>query len=187
MAKTEKTSKTKTVARSKVSKLEKALRKLSGTSAKTPFSMKTGLFTVTAFSQQPVEVPGYLIERSDLFTIWRHKATSASKKMVVSVYRNEDILEQLGDEKGGSITVMQRRVAASATGTLKFNGPDIIVKGDGGQSVFSDNENVQYEIKAADAEGSQASGRGAKSSDDEGKKKSGKVVAIDSGKKKKKK
>ena len=186
MAKPEKSSKTKTVARTKVSKLDKAIRKLSGTSAKTPFSMKTGLFTVTGFAQQPVEVPGYLIERSELFTIWRHKATSASKKMVVSTYRNTDIVEMLGDEKGGSITVLQRKAAVTATGTLKFNGPDIIIKGDGGVSVFSPNENIQYEIKAADTEGSQASGRGVKAGDSE-KKKSGKVVAIDSGKKKKKK
>ena len=75
---------------------------------------------------------------------------------------------------------------ATATGTLKFNGPDIIVKGDGGTVVYSPNERIQYEIKAFDTEGSQASGRGVKSSD-EGKKKTGKVVAIDSGKKKKKK
>lgn len=184
MAKPEKS--TKSVARTKVSKLEKAIRKLSGTSPKTPFSMKTGLFTVTGYAQQPVEVPGYLIERSELFTIWRHKATSASKKMVVSTYRNTDILEMLGDEKGGSITVMQRKAAVTATGTLKFNGPDIIVKGEGGTVVYSPNERIQYEIKAFDTEGSQASGRGVKSSD-EGKKKSGKVVAIESGKKKKKK
>lgn len=186
MAKPEKSTKTKSAARTKVSKLDKALRKLSGTSAKTPFSMKTAQFTVTGFSKQPVEVPGYLIERSELFTVWRHKATSASKKMVVSTYRNTDIVEVLGDEKGGSITVMQRKAAVTATGTLKFNGPDIVIKGDGGTSVFSPNVGLEYEIKASDAEGSQASARGAKSSDGE-KKKSGKVVAIDSGKKKKKK
>ncbi len=142
MAKPEKSSK-KTVARTKVSKLDKAIRKLSGTTAKTPFSMKTGQFTVTGYAQQPVEVPGYLIERSELFTIWRHKATSASKKMVVSTYRNTDIVEMLGDEKGGSITVLQRKAAVTATGTLKFNGPDIIIKGDGGTSVFSPNAGIQ--------------------------------------------
>ena len=182
MAKSEKSTKTKSVTRTKVSKLDKAVRKLSGTSAKTPFSMKTAQFTVTGYANQPVEIPGYLLERSELFTVWRHKATSASKKMVVSTFRNTDIVEVLGDEKGGSITIMQRRVAVTATGTLKFNGQDIVIRGEGGTSVFSPNSTIQYEIKAADTEGSQASGRGVKS---EGEKKKAKVVDIKDGKKKK--
>lgn len=178
------------VARTKVSKLDKALRKLSGTSAKTPFSMKTAQFTVTGFAQQPVEVPGYLQLRSDTHTVWRHKKTSASKQMVVSVYPNSDVLELLGDEKGGSITVLQRKVCLSATGTLKFNGTDIVINGAGGTVVYSQNDKVQYEIKAADAEGSQASARGARSAETvkgEGKKKAKVTDIKDGGKKAKKK
>lgn len=178
------------VARTKVSKLDKALRKLSGTSEKTPFSMKTALFTVTGYSLQPVEVPGYLQKRSETHTVWRHKKTSASKQMVVSVYANSDVLEMLGGEKGGSITVLQRKVCLSATGTLKFEGTDIVITSAGGTAVYSQNDKVQYEIKAADAEGSQASSRGAKSGGKESKegKKKAKVTDIkDGGKKAKKK
>lgn len=177
------------VARTKVSRLTKAERKLAGTSAKTPFSLKSGQFTVTGFAPVPTEIPGYLVERSATHTVWRHKKTSASKQMVVSVFPNSDILEQLGDEKGGSISVLQRKAFVSATGTLKFNGTDIVIKGEDGTSVFSQNDKVQYEIKAVDAEGSQASTRG-RAAKDSGKKdsKKGKVVDIkDGGKKKSKK
>lgn len=175
------------VARTKVPRIEKATRKLAGTSAKTPFSMKSGLFTVTAFAYVPVEVPGYLVERSAGFTVWRHKKTSASKQMVVSVFANSDVLELLGDETGGAITVLQRKAFLTSTGTLKFNGADIVIKNADGVSTFSPNDKAQYEIKAADTEGSQASARGAKSSEKEGKK-SSKVANIkDGGKKAKKK
>lgn len=176
------------VARTKVPRIEKATRKLAGTSAKTPFSMKSGLFTVTGFAYVPVEVPGYLIERSAGYTVWRHKKTSASKQMVVSVFPNSEVLELLGDETGGAITVLQRKAFLTSTGTLKFNGADIVIKNADGVSTFSPNDKAQYEIKAADTEGSQASARGAgKSSEKEGKK-SSKVANIkDGGKKAKKK
>lgn len=176
------------VARSKVSRLTKVERKLNGTSAKTPFSMKTAQFTVTGFSPIPVEIPGYLQERSATHTVWRHKKTSASKQMVVSVFANTDILEMLGDEKGGSITVLQRKQFVSATGSLKFNGSDIIVKGEDGTSVFSQTDKVTYEIKASDLEGSQASTRGRSAGEKtvKGDKKS-KVTDIKEGKKPKKK
>jgi hypothetical protein len=182
MAKPEKTVKAK--ARTKVSRLDKALRKLTGTSAKTPFSMKTGVFTVTGFSVVPAEVPGYLIDRTATHTIYRHKATSASKKMVVSVFANSDVLQLLGGKEGGSVTVRRRSAFTSATGTLKFDGTSVIVTDtDGGVAVF-DLAAGDYEIKAADTEGSQTSGRGVKSSSDEGKKKK-KVVDIKEGGKKK--
>lgn len=194
MAKADKAVKTKGakpgVARTKVSRLTKVERKLTGTSAKTPFSMKSGLFTVTGFALLPVEVPGYLVTRSDTHTVWRHKKTSASKQMVVSVFANSNILEQLGDEKGGSVTVLQRKAFVSATGTLKFNGSDILVTGDGSTSTFSQNEKAEYEIKAVDAEGSQASTRGRSAGEKtvKGDKKSSKVVDIKAtGKKAKKK
>lgn len=190
MAKAEKTKGAKAgVARTKVPRIEKAIRKLSGTSAKTPFSMKTGLFTVTGFAQVPTEVPGYLVERSATHTVWRHKKSSGAKQMVVSVYKNSDILEVLGDEKGGSITVLQRKPFLSATGTLKFNGSDILVKNDDGVSTFSQSDKVEFEIKAIDAEGSQASNRG-RSAGEKGEKadkKKGKVTDIKDGKKAKKK
>jgi len=183
MAKTEKTT-SKKAARTKVSRLDKALRKLNGTSAKTPFSMKTGVFTVTGYHVVPEEIPGYLIERAATHVVFRHKKTSASKQMVVSVFKNSEVLALLGDEKGAAITVARRKAFINESGTLKFSGNTVTVTGDA-VATF-DLSAGDYEIKAADAEGSQASGRGVKSSDGE-KKKSGKVVAIDSGKKKKKK
>jgi hypothetical protein len=193
VAKAEKAAKTKGakpgVARTKVSRLTKVERKLTGTSAKTPFSMKTGVFTVTGYAQLPVEIPGYLLERSATHTVWRHKKTSASKQMVVSTFHNRDVLELLGDEKGGSVTVLQRKAFVSATGTLKFNGTDIVIKdADGTPSVFSQNDKAEYEIKAADAEGSQASSRGRSAGEKtvKGDKKS-KVTDIKEGKKAKKK
>jgi hypothetical protein len=174
-------------ARTKVSRLEKAIRKLSGTSAKTPFSMKTGLFTVTGYSEVPDEIPGYLINRSATHTVFRHKATSASKKMVVSVFANSAVKQLLGDEKGGSVTVLRRKAFTSATGTLKFDGTAVVVTDvDGGVAIF-DLAAGDYEIKAADTEGSQTSGRGVKSGSDEGKKKKAKVTDIKEGKKKAKK
>lgn len=185
MAKPEKNVKAK--ARTKVSRLDKAIRKLTGTSAKTPFSMKTGLFTVTGFSAVPDEIPGYLMNRSATHTVFRHKATSASKKMVVSVFANSAVLQLLGDEKGGSVTVLRRKPFTSATGTLKFDGTAVVVTdADGGVATF-DLAAGDYEIKAADAEGSQASGRGVKAASDDGKKKKAKVTAITEGKKKVKK
>jgi len=188
MAKPEKTSSKKTAPRSKVSRLTKVERKLTGTSAKTPFSMKSAPFTVTGYMQQPVEIPGYLIERSATHIVFRHKATSASKKMVVSVFPVSQVLDHLGDEKGGSITVLQRKAFTSATGTLKFSGNDIIVKSvDGVITTFSQNDIAQYEVKAFDLEGSQSSGRGVKPSAEKESKKSSKVSNIKDGKKKVKK
>lgn len=193
MAKAEKTKGAKAGApRTKVPRIEKAVRKLAGTTAKTPFTMKTGKFTVTGFASVPTEVPGYLVERSATHTVWRHKKSSAAKQMVVSVFDNANILEVLGDEKGGSITVMQRKPFLSATGTLKFNGSDIVIKNDDGVSVFAPNSQVEYEIKALDLEGSQASNRGRSAGDktvkgDKGDKKKGKVTDIKEGKKAKKK
>lgn len=186
MAKPEKSSKKSSAPRTKVSRLTKVERKLTGTSAKTPFSMKTAQFTVTGYMQQPVEIPGYLIERSATHIVFRHKATSASKKMVVSVFAVDKVLDHLGDEKGGSVTVLQRKAFTSATGTLKFSGNDIIVKNaDGEITTFSQNDIAQYEVKAFDLEGSQASGRGVKSSSEKDGKKSSKVTNIADGKKKK--
>lgn len=185
MAKPEKSVKAK--ARTKVSRLEKAKRKLTGTSAKTPFSMKTGMFTVTGFSAVPDEIPGYLMNRSATHTVFRHKATSASKKMVVSVFANSAVLQLLGDDKGGSVTVLRRKPFTSATGTLKFDGTAVVVTdADGGVATF-DLAAGDYEIKAADAEGSQASGRGVRSSSDDAPKKKAKVTDIKEGKKKAKK
>jgi hypothetical protein len=183
MAKPEK--KVATKARTKVSRLDKALRKLTGTTAKTPFSMKTGLFTVTGYSVVPNEVPGYLIDRTATHTIYRHKATSASKKMVVSVFANSDVLQLLGGKEGGSVTVRRRSAFTSATGTLKFDGTSVIVTDDNGGVAVFDLAAGDYEIKAFDTEGSQASGRGVKSASDDGKKKKAKVTDIKEGGKKK--
>mgnify|MGYP003482118240 CR=1 FL=1 len=187
MAKVEKTKGAKPgVARTKVSRLTKVERKLSGTSAKTPFSMKSAQFTVTGYMHQPVEIPGYLIERSATHIVFRHKATSASKKMVVSVFPVSQVLDHLGDEKGGSVTVLQRKAFTSATGTLKFSGNDIIVKNaEGDITTFSQNDIAQYEVKAFDLEGSQASNRGVKPSSEKEGKKSSKVSNIKDGAKKK--
>jgi hypothetical protein len=191
MAKTE--SKTKGakpgVARTKVSRTTKLERKLTGTSAKTPFSMKSGLFTVTGFSTMPVEIPGYLVLRSDTHTVFRHKVSSASKKMAVSVFANSDVLEQLGKvDEIGSITVLQRRKFTDATGVLKFEGDTIVVTGNGETVKYTSNDKVSYEIKALDLEGSQQSGRGAKASSEKEGKKKAKVTDIkDGGKKAKKK
>lgn len=187
MAKSDKTEKTaKKAPRTKVSKLDKALRKLNGTSAKTPFSMKTAQFTVTGFSRVPVEIPGYLQERSETHTVWRHKKTSASKQMIVTVVANSDVVELLGDDKGGSITVIQRKPFTKATGTLKFNGTDIVIRGEGGNAVFAQGAGVDYEISAVDSEGSQASNRGRSAAADKPEKKS-KVTNIKDGNKKSKK
>lgn len=183
MAKADKAPKTK--ARGKVSKLDKAMRKLNGTSAKTPFTLKSGQFTVTSYAIQPTEVPGYLIDRSDTHVVYRHKKTSASKQMVVSVFPIKQVLGLLGGKEGGSITVPQRRAFNSVTGTLKFEGSTVAVTDEHGVVTYIDLSSGDHDIRAADAEGSQASGRGAKASD-EGKKKKASVTPIKEGKKKKK-
>lgn len=179
------------VARTKVSRTTKLERKLNGTSAKTPFSMKSAEFTVTGYAQLPVEIPGYLIERGDNFIIFRHKKTSASKQMVVTLFPNAEVIEQLGEVgKIGSVTVLQRKQFTSATGTVKVKGDTIVVTTADGETVnYVYSDKVQYEMKAVDAEGSQASSRGRSAGEKsvKGDKKKGKVTDIKEGKKGKKK
>lgn len=187
MAKPEKSTKKTNVVRGKVARATKLERKLNGTSAKTPFSLKTGLFTVTAFAQSPVEIPGYLVERNDTHTVFRHKATSASKKMVVSVFDNSKVLEQLGKVgEVGSVTVLQRKAFVTVIGTIKFDGGFVVVTTEDGE-VSRFNTGPDVEIKGLDLEGSQASGRGAPAKTVKGDKKSSKVTSIKEGKKKVKK
>lgn len=187
MAKPEKSSKKTNVVRGKVARSVKLERKLNGTSAKTPFSLKSGVFTVVGYAPIPTEIPGYLIERNETHTVFRHKATSASKKMVVSIFDNNKVLEQLGKVgEVGSITVLQRKAFVTVTGTLKFTGGSVTVTSENGE-VSTFNTGADFEIKASDLEGSQASGRGAPAKSAKTIKKSSKVTDIKEGKKKVKK
>lgn len=193
MAKTEKVKSTKGakpgVARTKVSRVTKLERKLVGTSAKTPFSMKSGVFTVTGFQQAATEIAGYLVERSETHTVFRHKVSNASKKMVVSVFPNEIVLEQVGKVgEVGSVTVRLRKPFTSVEGTVKFDGATIVVTSEDGTVSRFNAANGDYEIKALDVEGSQASARGRTAGEKtvKGDKKA-KVTDIKDGKKKSKK
>ena len=105
--------------------------------------------------------------------------------MVVSVFPIAQVLGLLGGKEGGSITVPQRRAFNSVTGTLKFEGSTVAVTDEHGVATYIDLSSGDHEIRAADAEGSQASGRGAKADKGDGKKKA-KVTDIKEGKKKKK-
>lgn len=176
MAKAEKAT-SKVAPRKAVSRATKLERKLNGTSVKTPFSMKTAQFNVTGFAVVPVEIPGYIVERTDTHTFFRHKVSSASKKMVVTAFRNEQILELFGKEKEiSSVTVLMRRKFTQATGTIKQTGAGITITTSAGETVnYFNTPGVDYEITALDLEGSQASGRG-RTSEKEEKKSSKKAV-----------
>lgn len=153
MAKVDKAKAATGGARKPVSRATKIERKLGGIGAKTSFDPKSALFTVTGFAFQPVEVPGYIIDQTDTHVLFRHRVTSASKKMKVSVFPKTDILELFG-AKGevSSVTVMQRRPFTSVTGRVKLQSDGSLTVTTATKETvnFMSNDKVTYEISAPD-------------------------------------
>lgn len=170
--------------RGKVARSEKVARRLNGVSAKTPFKMAKAVFGIEAIAKVPVSVQGFIVEQNKDTVAFRHKRTSASKRMVVTVFNTSDILELFGvPGEPAELTVLMDQTIRKAQGTIvSSTGNGVTIQTVSGEQIsFYRTAGVKIHISAEDEEGSQPSNRGPKSS------KKAPVVDIKSGGKKKKK
>lgn len=168
-------------ARKAVPRATKIERKLGGITAKTSFDLKTAQFSVVGFVNQPTEIPGFIIEQNDSHVLFRHRATSASKKMKVSVFKKSEVLELFGSVgQTSSITVLQRRQFTSAIGRLKLNSDGSVTVTTAAKETvnFPSNERVSYEISAHDESDAGARKPKASAEAPAKAKKAGKVVKL---------
>lgn len=171
--------------RGKVARSEKVARRLNGVSAKTPFKMSKAVFAIEATAKIPVSVQGYIVEQNKDTIAFRHKRTSASKRMVVTLFNTCDVLEIFGvPGEPAEITVLAEQTIRKAQGTIvSSNAAGVTIQTVSGEQIsFFRTAGVKISISAEDEEGSQPSNRGPKSSS-----KKAPVVDIKTGGKKKKK
>jgi hypothetical protein len=170
--------------RGKVARSEKVARRLNGVSAKTPFKMSKAVFGIEAVAKVPVSIQGFIVEQSKDIVAFRHKRTSASKRMVVTVFNTSDILELFGvPGEPAELTVLMDQTIRKAQGTIVAStAAGVTIQTTSGEQIsFYRTAGVKIQISAEDEEGSQPSNRGPKSG------KKAPVVDIKSGGKKKKK
>ncbi len=148
----------------KVSRQEKIGRRLNGISAKTPFKLQNAVFTVQAVTKIPVSMQGFIVKRGENSVAFRHKKSNASKRMVVTMFPNSEILELFGNEgEVAEITVLREQPVRQAQGTVKDTGNSVIVTTPSGEVVtFYRSAGVTVNVFAEDEEGSATSTRGRK-------------------------
>lgn len=166
-------------ARKAVSRATKIERRLGGIGPKTAFDQKSARFTVTGFAKTPVEIPGYIMDQTATHVLFRHRVTSASRKMKVSVFKKADVLELFGAAgEVSSITVLQLKAFTTVAGRVKLGADgSVTVITDAKETVnFPSNDQVTYEISALDEEG--AAKKTAKAPSKKAADKEGKVVKM---------
>lgn len=164
--------------RAPLDRATKVARRLNGVSAKTPFKLKSALFTVEAIAKVPQSIQGFIVSRDKDSVAFRHKRTSASKTMVVTIFPTSDILELFGNENEvAELTVLRDTVIRKAIGTVEQSHNSVTVNTPNGERVtFFRSSGVTINVFAEDKEGSAPSTRG---------KKKAEVVDIKSSSKKK--
>lgn len=74
------------VTRTKKSMGERALKKLRGIKKGVGMKLSTAIHTVTISARRPVTIDGFLVSRDKSFVVFRHRKSSASKKMRTTTF-----------------------------------------------------------------------------------------------------
>lgn len=72
--------------RTKKSHGERALKKLRGIKKGTGIKLSNAIHTVTISARKPVTIDGFLVSRDKSFVVFRHRKSSASKKMRTTTF-----------------------------------------------------------------------------------------------------
>jgi hypothetical protein len=72
--------------RTKKSYGERALKKLRGIKKGTGIKLSNAIHTVTISARKPVTIDGFLVSRDKSFVVFRHRKSSASKKMRTTTF-----------------------------------------------------------------------------------------------------
>lgn len=134
-------------------RIAKRLRNVESDSA---FDVKKAEYTVRVHNMVPVEVQGFLLAVSDDSVLIRHKRTNASKRMVISRFSNNSVVEVFGSiGEVSAVTVLRETVTNEYVGTIASSANGVVtIKTQSGELVRITEANCsRLEISAEDVEG----------------------------------
>ncbi len=156
----------------RLTRADKILKRLRGVDAKTSFKSKSAVFNVRVIGREATPINGYIVEETASGVLFRHKRTNASKRMMVSRFANNEIVELYGAVgEASQLTVYREAVIREVQGKIVDDKNGIVtVQTASGETVkFYPNAHTTIEISVEDGSGEGAS-EGKKSKKDKGEK-----------------
>lgn len=114
------------------------------------FDHSKSIFNVNIFATVPVEINGFLISKTRNTILFRHKKSSASKKMRTSIFPTKNVIYLFGEVgETSQLLIPRRKIIASYTGTMSYDKHNNVVITDNTTEevvTLFDNPNFEYEI-----------------------------------------
>lgn len=97
--------------RTKKSHSERAAKKLRGIKKGVGMKLSTAVHSVTITARKPVVIDGYLVSRDKAFVEFRHRKSSASKKMRTTTFPTKDVISVSGTSGEASQLMVWRETS----------------------------------------------------------------------------
>ncbi len=139
--------------RQRLSKSEKISKKLRGIQVGVgKVNANEARYICNIVALVPTEVNGFLVKRLKKRIIFRHKKSSASKKMRLSIINNSDIISLFGDVgETSQLVMMKRKTIGSYSGKVSIDGGgNLLIQDEATDEVVTlyNNPGVEVEIYA---------------------------------------
>lgn len=145
----------------RLTRTDRIARRLKTVEPTSAFKVKGAVFAIRIFAVTPEEIQGYILAQDEHSVTMRHKRTSASKRMVISRFPYNSILESFGSVgEISSVTVMRETIVREYSGSVVAESQNLLtIKTVDGETVNINKLAARVELVADDEEGKPAKGK----------------------------